>query len=184
MRTILPQDPRARREAAVLVLLLLVFAGSLLPALVAARQQVRDGLRRARLIELKRALELVNNALGHYPMPPDEPRARCSSSLDVRDWFFGNHRAAVLRKHLPEIPRDPSFPGTWDYRYCVSVVDALGATAWTVRTQLERRQDPRAAFDAEENHNFYTRVVRNGPATFYDICGGTLTCGAPPRLPD
>ena len=174
----------ARREALVLFILAALFLAALLPALRASRQERRDGLRREHLTQLKRTLEHVNNDLGHYPPPPDEPRTRCSSSLDTRDWFFGTDRRREIRKHLPDIPRDPRLPQTWDYRYCVTATDASGATAWVLRTRLERRQEPRAAFDPEEGHNYYSRVLREGPETLFEICGGTLTCGVPPPAPD
>lgn len=53
------------------------------------------------------------------------------------------------------------------------------ALGWYVRIPLELMPAPTSGFDLE--HNVYFRFVREGPVTFYDICGGTDTCGASER---
>ncbi len=60
-------DKTAKNEYAVLGCLLVVFIMALLPALVHARREVRDGERRQELRQLKHALEMSNNKLGYYP---------------------------------------------------------------------------------------------------------------------
>lgn len=172
----------AQREGAALVAVGLLVAIGILLAVRGDHRELRDGIRREHLASLKHALELINNDTGAYPAPPDAPQTQCAPSTDPHDWFFGQRRAAYIRRHVSMIPRDPQSPDTWAYTYCVVAVDGRGATAWYLRAQLERRQAPRAAFDAEEGHNFFARVVREDGATFYDICGGTLRCGVPPGV--
>lgn len=63
------------------------------------------------------------------------------------------------------------------HQYVVTESDARQALAWYVRAQLENQPVETAQFD--EEYNIYSRVVREGEQTFFDVCGGTSTCGAP-----
>lgn len=61
--------------------------------------------------------------------------------------------------------------------YVVLNQDSTGATAWYLRAALENPGRPSSGYDAERGRNYIYRIVREGGRTYYDICGGTLTCG-------
>lgn len=171
----------ARFELRVIAALALLFATALLPALANARKEIRDGVRRAHGASIKHAIEMFFNNHEAYPAPPVRDRLpRCASSGKEDDWLFGRDGPLSREKFLTNLPRDPRFPRKRFIQYCVTEVDDRGATSWYLRMQLERRQRPRAAFNAETGHNFYYRVVAEDGAIFFDICGGTLRCGVPP----
>ena len=54
------------------------------------------------------------------------------------------------------------------------------AVGWYLETKLENNLQPTSGFDYEGNHNFYYRVERRADGTYYQICGGTNTCGVTP----
>lgn len=65
------------------------------------------------------------------------------------------------------------------HQFIVTEQNEEQALEWYLRAQLENTPQPTAAFDLERN--VYFRIVHEGGLVFYDICGGTSTCGAPPR---
>lgn len=160
------------------------FATLLLRALSEARKELADGMRRDHLTLLKHSLETYFNVGEVYPASPTEPRIGCTSNVEEHSWLFGQKSPLRAASAPDSFPRDPTFPANWSYQYCVTAVDNQGATAWYLRTRLERLRKPTDGFDVEADHNYYYRVVREGSVTFFDICGGTLTCGAPPKPPD
>lgn len=58
----------ARKELSALVALGVLFVILLLPALLHARQETRDGIRRDELAAFKQVLERENNDTGSYPL--------------------------------------------------------------------------------------------------------------------
>ncbi|MDP3685224.1 MAG: hypothetical protein Q8R32_00140, partial [bacterium] len=160
----------ARFELRVITALALLFAAALLPALANARKELRDGVRRAHLASVKHAIEMFFNKHEAYPAPPVRDRVptspdeggrvggnrlpQCASSGKEDDWLFGRDGPLWKEKFLTDLPRDPRFPRKRFLQYCVTDADDRGATAWYLRVQLERRQRPRAAFNAETGHNF------------------------------
>ncbi len=65
--------------------------------------------------------------------------------------------------------------------YVVTEKDDKGAVAWYLRTALENSHPAGSGIDQEAGHNFYYRIVQAGDKTYYDICGGTSTCGNAPK---
>lgn len=178
----------AHREYGALLVLGALFLVFLVPAIAEMRKEVRDGIRREHLTELKHALEMVNNTLGHYPrspaglrLPGEQAGVGCTISSDKKSWLFGLDGVLLNNRHRDTIPRDPFADRGWTYAYCVDAVTPTAATSWYLRTRLERPHPPQAGFD--EEHNYYFRVLHDGESTLYDICGGVLTCGAQRRTP-
>lgn len=58
----------AKREAGVVLLLVVILVVGLYPAVKYARQERRDGARRGEVVELKRALEMYFNEHEQYPL--------------------------------------------------------------------------------------------------------------------
>ena len=74
-----------------------------------------------------------------------------------------------------------TYPREFDaspHQYVVEVDDGQGATGWYVRAELENAADAIVAFDEEAGRNYWYRIVREGGATYYDVCGGISRCGA------
>lgn len=65
------------------------------------------------------------------------------------------------------------------YQFVVTHGDGKKAIGWYIRTVLENKHADEKGFDFEGNHNFYYRLSSEHGSTFYDICGGDDTCGAP-----
>ena len=131
----------ARKELTVLVLVVLCFVLLLMPALLHARRERRDGVRREALAALKTELEQYNNKTGTYPLTFD----------------------------------------AGEYQYVVTEQAKEAATSWHLRTKLENNPQPTTGFDEEAGRNYYYRVVKEDKGTWYEICGGTATCGADKR---
>jgi hypothetical protein len=55
--------------------------------------------------------------------------------------------------------------------------EALG---WYLEVKLENNNRPTSGFDYEGDHNFYYRIQKRPDGTYYQICGGTNTCGVKP----
>lgn len=60
-------DTRSLREYLVLAICALLLLILIVPALGHARREIRDGIQRENLAQVKRKLEDVNNSLGYYP---------------------------------------------------------------------------------------------------------------------
>lgn len=67
------------------------------------------------------------------------------------------------------------------YTYIVEQADAKAAIAWYLRTELENPSEEVNGFDEEGGRNYYFRVVKEEGKTYYDVCGGTFTCGVDER---
>ena len=99
---------------------------------------------------------------------------------DARD---GQRREAALeaKRELEDMyNRQESYPlvhdPAGDVSYAVTEMGENEALGWYVRIPLEHFPEQASGFDLE--YNVFWRVVRDGAAAFYDICGGTDTCGA------
>src|SRR3989344_3792944 len=76
-----------------------------------------------------------------------------------------------------------TYPREFDaspHQYLVESSDNQGVTGWLVRAQLENEAEETVAFDPEAGRNYWYRIVRQGQATYYDVCGGISRCGATP----
>lgn len=174
MKLPLPRST-GRMEAIGLLILAVVYIGFLVPALITARKEARDGVRRDDLTALKNALEQYQNVAQAYPAAPREPRVGCAVSRET-DWFFGSSSPLRQKKLFPARMIDTDSGRR--YEYCVVEGDTHGATAWYLRTRLENLHASESGFDSEGGHNYWFRTVREGRTTFFDICGGTFRCGA------
>lgn len=63
------------------------------------------------------------------------------------------------------------------HRYVVTEAHGDKAIAWYLRAELENFADSTSGFDEERDRNYYYRISNEDEKTFYDVCGGTLTCG-------
>lgn len=63
------------------------------------------------------------------------------------------------------------------YRYCVTSLENKHASGFYLQAQLESRQPEARGFDEDEHRKYDFRVLREGTATLYRVCGGVeLQC--------
>lgn len=127
----------AQREAFVLLAALIIFMGLLYPALLHARREARDGIRRNEVAAFKKLLEQYYNEHETYPL---------------------KFSAAP-------------------HEYIVTSSTSIGVTAWYLRAQLENSHGSQAGHDEDEGRKYDFRLIREGESTYYEVCGGTPTCG-------
>ena len=70
------------------------------------------------------------------------------------------------------------------YTYMPTSVQGKEAVGWYLETKLENNLKPTSGFDYEGEHNFYFRIEKRPAGTYYQICGGTNTCGVKPVDPN
>ncbi len=97
-------------------------------------------------------------------------RQALDQAKDSLEQYFNKHN------HYPL-----TFSIAGDASYTVTEKSSTEAKGWYLRTPLENKASATTGFDEEGNHNFYFRIVNEGGRSYYDICGGIDTCGAPVR---
>jgi len=103
---------------------------------------------------------------------------------EARDGIRRDEVAQTKQELEQYFNKHEAYPFEFDASPHVYVVDeqnVVGATAWHIRAQLENRADDASGFDEEAGRNYYWRTGNADRAIYYDVCGGTATCGAPPR---
>ena len=103
---------------------------------------------------------------------------------EARDGAVRDHLAATKQK-LEEVNNSLKYYRlTFDaspFEYVVTAKNSKEALGWFLRARLEQKLDPISDFDYEGNRNYYFRISQADGQTFYDVCGGTERCGAPPK---
>lgn len=149
------------------ILLLFFF----IPALLTARAEVRDDLRRTDITNLKHAAEQYFNLHEYYPTPPTDSSPCTSSGAD--SWLFGEQSLFFHDRHIDVIPHDLRESRGHVYTYCVTSTDVADHTdGYFLQAVLERPQPERRAFDEDEDRKFHYRVLHDGERVLYRVCGG------------
>lgn len=163
-------DQSSQEYRALLVLGTLLVIG-LLQAVVPARAEVRDDLRRQDITNLKRSIEQYFNRREFYPTPPTGKSACTSSSPD--SWFFGKSSPLLREQYIDVIPHDVREYREHYYAYCTTTSDSAGKTqGYYLQAQLERPEVPLRSFDEDESRKFYFRILREDDQVLYRVCGG------------
>lgn len=163
---------RARGEAIILSLAILVFIALLGNAVWQARQTVRDGLRQQDITNLKRALEKYNNRHNSYPAPLEGATA-CTAATDNDSWFFGDRSVLLKEGDIDAIPHDLREKRGYVYRYCATNTDNKTGQGYFIEAQLEQTLPPIIAFDEDESRKFTYQILSENGKTLYRVCGGT-----------
>lgn len=82
----------AKKEYIVIGFLLGILFASMIPSLLYARKEKRDGIRRDEIAAMKRALEGINNVKGVYPLEfkatPHQYIVTDKDSTSAKGWFL------------------------------------------------------------------------------------------------
>lgn len=150
-----------------------------IPAILAAREGVRDDLRRQDITSLKRALETYYNSREYYVTPPRGAEACTTSSPS--SWFFGEQAALLQAQAIDVIPHDVREHSGFGYTYCATDRDQAGkAQGYYLQAELERPEQEIVSFDEDEQRKFHYRVLHEDGKVYYRVCGGTeLQCQSP-----
>jgi len=143
-------------------------------AIVYARQEVRDDLRRQDVAKIKRALENYNNEHNFYAKPPGG-QPQCTKSTDIGSWFFSDSSPILAEGFTDAIPHDVREETGYWYEYCVTAADAKGALGFYLQAALEVDQDDMTGFDEDEARKYHYRVLNEAGRTLYRVCGGSET---------
>jgi hypothetical protein len=170
------QLTRAQWEYLTLALLLATMLLLLIPAIINARAQVRDDLRRADLTNLKRALEQYNNTYNHYGQAPTAD-AHCTVNSDHTSWMLGDGSPLLTEQFIDAIPHDVREDKGHVYQYCMTGVSQSSQTVagYYLQAELEVKQDDTRTFDEDESRKFHYRILHQDGQVLYRICGGTET---------
>lgn len=161
-----------RQEYRAVLLLAVLFLFFLFQAVLPARAEVRDDLRRQDITNLKRSLEQYFNQYGYYPTPPGGLPACTSSSPE--SWFFSGASPLLQEQYIDAIPHDVRENRGYHYSYCVTTHDGSGRTqGYYLQAQLERPEAQQRSFDEDEARKFYFRVLQERGQVFYRVCGGS-----------
>lgn len=153
--------------------LLIVILTVLFPALLHARAEVRDDLRRQDIAGLKRALELYNNQYTHYGTLPEHAPA-CTRVNDPGSWMFGKDSPLLKEQFIDAIPHDVRESREHTYEYCVTNRDEKRIVqGFYLQAQLEVDQEDTRARDEDEDRKFHYRVLHECNKVLYRVCGGT-----------
>lgn len=158
-----------------IALLIFVLAWAI-PAIIYARADVRDDLRKTDISTLKHALEQYNNVTGQYVAAPPG-QTNCTSSAEANSWLFGNSSLLKQKKILTAMPHDLREP-VHQYRYCVTDTQNHQVTSYFLEAQLEAYQADQIGFDEDEARKYAFRILNDHGRTLYRVCGGAETqCG-------
>lgn len=144
----------------------------LLPAMLHARADTRDDLRRTDLANLKRAAEMYFNQHAFYPTPA-AGQAACTKGDDANSWLFGNESPLLKEQHIDAIPHDVREGRGHAYQYCVTDTVDNAAAGYYFQAQLEVDQPDTVDHDYDESRNYDYRVLHEDGQTLYRVCGGT-----------
>lgn len=140
-------------------------------AILPARAEVRDDLRRQDVTNLKKAAEQYFNLHEYYPTPPAGV-SRCTSS-SPESWFFGESSSLLRGQHIDAIPHDVRERRGYHYAYCVTSRDGTDKTAgYYLQAQLERPEMEQRSFDEDETRKFHFRILHESDQVLYRVCGG------------
>lgn len=110
-------DITARREIMVLILALTLFLSLLYPAMMHARREARDGLRRDEVAAFKRVLEQYYNEYETYPLEfdaaPHQYVVMESSEQGATAWYL---RAHLENNHETATAHDAEEGRQYDFR--------------------------------------------------------------------
>lgn len=114
-------NTKAKKEFAILALCAIVLLVAIVPSLIHARREYRDGLVRQHVAHLKRILEDSNNKLGYYPVNvtklsilPNEYYVTKPDGKKAVEWFV---RGTVENYHAPTTAYDAEEGNNFWYRY-------------------------------------------------------------------
>lgn len=162
---------RAALEYRAVVLLGALFLGALIAAVIPARAEVRDDLRRQDVTNLKHAVEQYFNQHEYYPTPPAGASA-CTASSPA-SWLFGASSPLLREQHIDAIPHDVREYREYYYAYCTTSSDSAGQTqGYYLQARLERPEQETRSFDEDEARKFHYRILYDGEAVLYRVCGG------------
>lgn len=154
-----------------MLLLGTLFVFFLIQAVLPARAEVRDDLRRQDITNLKHSLEHYFNQHEYYPTPPSGLPACTTSSPE--SWFFGSTSPLLKEQHIDAIPHDVRENRGYHYSYCVTAHGGSGRTqGYYLQAQLERPEAQQRSFDEDEARKFHFRVLHEQDRILYRVCGG------------
>ena len=163
---------RAQREYSIIAALFMLGVFLAVNAIIAARTQVRDDLRRDDVTNIKRGLEMYYNKFNTYPSPPEYPLV-CTQSNDQNSWFFGENSPLLKSQSIDAIPHDVREKANHIYQYCPTQVQNGEVSGYYIQAWLEVEQPSQTGFDEDEMRKFHYRIVTEQGKTLYRVCGGT-----------
>lgn len=98
---------------------------------------------------------------------------------EYRDGLRREELAAVKRQLEDIYNKKNAYPVDFSlpvHRYFVTSREEDRANAWYIQASMENPHETSSGYDAEEGHNFYYRYMQQAGQTFYEICGGDLSC--------
>lgn len=111
-------DTSAKKEYLVLALCVIILLGLLLPSLMHARREYRDGGEKENIARLKRQLEDINNKQGYYPLmlsvAPYEYHVTKSEGEAALEWYI---RGVLENYHENSSAYDAEEGHNFWYRY-------------------------------------------------------------------
>ena len=154
---------RAQKEYVIAIGIFVILLGFLAVAVLTARENVRDDLRKADITNLKRAAEMYYNQHNFFP-----PGALgCMSSHDL---------AVLLDEgHIDALPHDVRENRDHAYKYCVTNLQENQAQGFFLEAELEGNSPDVIDFDEDETRKFHYRILHENGKILYRVCGGTET---------
>lgn len=144
-------------ELLVVMAIIALLSSVVLATLATARSKARDSRRVADIQQLMTALELYNDANGHYPgstscgaTVPRTDWCNSAESLAAGHWIRDNGAQGVLSPYIPKDPIDPTAKGigagTWPvvpgvyFYYSTPVMSATGV--YVIVFKVENSPNP------------------------------------------
>lgn len=152
--------------------LVIIGFGLLLFAVLQARMEVRDNLRKDDLANLKRGIEYYNNARGFYPVVNE---GVCTHSNESGSNIFGTKSILTEKQYIDAIPHDVRESANHIYRYCATEQTDSQAQGYFLEAQLEENLPEQTGFDEDESRKFDYRILHENDKVLYRVCGGTET---------